>query len=84
VRLDQLGVQILRRAILREVHPNKVVIEDRFSGQRNEVAVVAMVDCGFRLPAEPLPGVKIAAGDCVAPRTVLEAVREGRRAIHAL
>ena len=84
VRLAQLGVQILRRAILREVHPNKVVLEDRFSGQRSEIAVVAMVDCGFRLPAEPLPGVKVAAGDCVAPRTVLEAVREGRRAIQAL
>jgi mycofactocin system FadH/OYE family oxidoreductase 1 len=84
VRLAQLGVQIARRAILREVHPTKVVIEDRFSGQRREIATTAMVDCGFRLPTDPIPGVHQAAGDCVAPRTVLEAILEGRRAAAAL
>ena len=38
--------------------------------------------CGHRLPDEALylhrPGT-LRAGDCVAPRTVLEAVLEGRR-----
>ena len=43
-----------------------------------------MVDCGFRLPTEPLAGATIAAGDCVAPRTVLEAVLEGRRAARSI
>ena len=41
-----------------------------------------VVDCGHRLPDESLylarPGT-LRAGDCVAPRTVLEAVLEGRR-----
>jgi hypothetical protein len=84
VRLAQLGVQIARRAILREVQSDKVVLEDRFSGQRREVAITALVDCGFRLPTSPLPGVNLTAGDCVAPRTVLEAILEGRRAAAAL
>lgn len=84
VRLAQLGVQIARRAILREVHPTKVVLEDRFSGQRYDIAAVALVDCGFRLPTDPLPTADQAVGDCVAPRTVLEAVREGRRAAVSL
>ena len=44
----------------------------------------AVVDCGFRLPTDPLPGVIARIGDCVAPRTILEAVLEGRRAALAL
>jgi hypothetical protein len=38
-----------------------------------------VVDCGFRLPTDAMPGVQHQAGDCVAPRTILEAVLEGRR-----
>ncbi len=43
------------------------------------IAAAAMVDCGFRLPTDPLPGAQAAAGDCVAPRTVHEAILEARR-----
>ena len=39
-----------------------------------------LVDCGFRLPTDPLAGAVAQAGDCVAPRTVHEAILEGRRA----
>jgi len=46
------------------------------------VDAAVVVDCGHRLPDETLyderPGT-LRAGDCVAPRTVLEAVLEGRR-----
>jgi hypothetical protein len=84
VRLAQLGVQISRRSILREIHADKVVIEDRFSGERSILVANALVDCGFRLPTDPLPGIQIFAGDCVAPRTVLEAIREGRRVVQDL
>lgn len=82
VRLQQLGVRIERRAILRAVTPTGIELEDRFSGERRHVDAVALVDCGFRLPDEPLAGTTAAtrAGDCVAPRTLLEAVLEGRRA----
>ena len=80
VRLAQAGVRIERRSIVRSVGNGSVTVEDRFSGQRRVIEVAATVDCGFRLPSEPLPGVHLSAGDCVAPRTVHEAILEGRRA----
>ena len=46
-----------------------------------------VVHCGHRLPEETLylhrPGT-LRAGDCVAPRTVLEAVLEARRTAMAI
>ncbi|MCB0979496.1 MAG: mycofactocin system FadH/OYE family oxidoreductase 1, partial [Ilumatobacter sp.] len=79
VRLQQRGVQVERRAILRAVRPGEVELEDRFSGERRTLPAAALVDCGFRLPDDPLPGAAHQAGDCVAPRTIHEAVLEGRR-----
>ena len=60
--------------------PGEVVVEDRFTGERRTIPCAAVVDCGFRLPADPLPGATMQAGDCVAPRTIHEAILEGRRA----
>jgi hypothetical protein len=96
VRLQQRGVDIERRTIVRAVRPAaangsgveeaalEVEVEDRFSGTRRVLAAAAVVDCGFRLPDTPLPGVTRRAGDCVAPRTIHEAILEGRRAAIAL
>lgn len=84
VRLAQRGVRIERRAILRAARAGAVELEDRFSGQRHTVPCVALVDCGFRLPTDPLPGADLAAGDCVAPRTIHEAILEARRAAMAI
>ncbi|MGE0140499.1 MAG: mycofactocin system FadH/OYE family oxidoreductase 1 [Ilumatobacteraceae bacterium] len=84
VRLAQRGVRIERRSIVRAVRAGEVELEDRFSGERRTVACTAVVDCGFRLPTEPLPGATVQIGDCVAPRTILEAVLEARRAALAL
>lgn len=82
-RLQQAGVTIHRRSLLRMVRrgPDGVVaeIEDRYSGERTVIECDAVVDCGFRLPDEPLDGVDHRAGDAVAPRTVFEAILEGRR-----
>ncbi|MBI4933570.1 MAG: mycofactocin system FadH/OYE family oxidoreductase 1 [Actinobacteria bacterium] len=83
-RLAQRGARIERRSLLRVVRPGEVELEDRFSGERRTVECVAVVDCGFRLPTEPLPDAQYQAGDCVAPRTILEAVLEGRRAALSL
>jgi len=87
VRLAQRGVTVLRRSIPRSVTESErkslvVRVQDRFSGQFQEVECVAVVDAGFRLPTEPIVAnvPVITAGDCVAPRTVLEAVLDGRRA----
>jgi 2,4-dienoyl-CoA reductase (NADPH2) len=51
------------------------------------VPAVIVVDCGHRLPDDKLSAAVVErtgeaparAGDCVAPRTILEAVLEGRR-----
>jgi 2,4-dienoyl-CoA reductase (NADPH2) len=84
VRLQQVGVRIERRTLLRAVRPDEVEVEDRFTGERRTIAAVAVVDCGFRLPDDPRPDAYVRAGDCVAPRTIHEAVLEGRRAAHAV
>ena len=84
VRLQQRGVRIERRSLLREVRPGEVELEDRFNGERRTVPCVALVDCGFRLPTDALPAAHVQIGDCVAPRTLLEAVLEARRAAVAL
>jgi 2,4-dienoyl-CoA reductase (NADPH2) len=84
VRLQQRGVRIERRSLLRAVHADEVELEDRFTGERRRVAAVAVVDCGYRLPDEPRGDATLRAGDCVAPRTLHEAILEGRRAAHVI
>ena len=84
VRLAQGAVQIERRTLLRAVNPDHVIVEDKYTGERRRIDCVAVIDCGFRLPTDPISGAHIAAGDCVAPRTIYEAVLEGRRAAIAV
>lgn len=88
VRLQQAGVSIERRSILRRFGLGVVSIEHRFSEVNTDVAVDALVDCSARLPDDTLywasGGVGTRVGDAVAARTVAEAVREGRRAVMAL
>ena len=94
-RLQQAGVQLLRRSLLRSVKKGSVEIEDRFSGERRTERFAAVVDAGYRLPEQRLWDLAdawcaerdvtlVRAGDCVAPRTIAEAVREGRRAALAV
>jgi 2,4-dienoyl-CoA reductase (NADPH2) len=84
VRLQQQGVQIERRSLLRVARAGEVELEDRFSGERRVIPCAALVDCGFRLPTDPIPGAAGQAGDCVAPRTIHEAVLEARRVALAI
>jgi len=81
-RLQRAGIRRELRALLRDVRPGRVELEDIWTGERRQVACGALVDCGHRLPEEQLYGQRpgtARAGDCVAPRTILEAVLEGRR-----
>jgi hypothetical protein len=84
VRLAQAAVQIERRTLLRGATVDHVIVEDKYTGEQRHIECAAVVDCGFRLPTDPIPGAHIAAGDCVAPRTIYEAVLEGRRAALAV
>ncbi len=81
-RLQRAGVRRELRARLRDAKPGTAVVEHVWTGERHEVPCAVIVDCGSRLPEETLAAARPdlpRAGDCVAPRTVLEAVLEGRR-----
>jgi 2,4-dienoyl-CoA reductase (NADPH2) len=82
VRLQRAGVRRELKALLREAGGGRALLEDVWTGERREIACGLLVDCGHRLPEESLylarPGTP-RAGDCVAPRSLYEAVLEGRR-----
>ncbi|GAA1234140.1 mycofactocin system FadH/OYE family oxidoreductase 1 [Pseudonocardia alaniniphila] len=82
-RLQRAGVVRELYSLLRGVHGGRAVLEHVWTGERREIDCAVVLDCGHRLPedglwaAHPdLPRV----GDCIAPRTVYEAVLEARRA----
>ena len=81
-RLQRAGVRRELRALLRRVEGGRAHLEDVWTGEARTVDCAVVVECGHRLPEESLylarPGTR-RAGDCVAPRGVLEAVLEGRR-----
>jgi 2,4-dienoyl-CoA reductase (NADPH2) len=81
-RLQRAGVRRELRALLRGLAGGLARLEDVWTGERRDVPCAVVVDCGHRLPDEELylerPGT-LRAGDCVAPRTALDAVLEGRR-----
>ena len=81
-RLQRAGVTRELRAILRGAKGGRALLDDVWTGERLEIDCSVIVDCSHRLPEESLylsrPGTP-RAGDCVAPRTILEAVLEGRR-----
>jgi NADPH-dependent 2,4-dienoyl-CoA reductase/sulfur reductase-like enzyme len=86
-RLAQAGVHFHKRCRLTSVRKGVAVLTDRFSDSTEELKVATVVDAGHRLPddaftdelREGLGHRPLAAGDCVAPRTVHEAILEGRR-----
>jgi 2,4-dienoyl-CoA reductase (NADPH2) len=81
-RLQRAGVHRELRAKVRRIADGRVHLEDVWTGEARSLEAAVLVDCGPRLPDEDLylerPGTP-RAGDCVAPRTVLDAVIEGRR-----
>jgi hypothetical protein len=84
-RLQRAGVTRELKALLRKASDGKALLEDVWTGAQRTVPADVVVDCGHRLPNEDLyvSGTP-RAGDCVAPRTVLEAVLEGRRVAQEL
>jgi len=86
VRLLAGGVHIERRSLLRRVAAGSVEVEDRFTGVARAIEADVVVDAGYRLPDDALwrETGRPRAGDAVAPRTIYEAVLEGRRAALAL
>jgi mycofactocin system FadH/OYE family oxidoreductase 1 len=87
VRLQRAGVTREPRSLLRAAGGGTALLEDAWTGEQRRVRCAVLVDCGHRLPEDELgrlrPGT-VRAGDCVAPRSVHEAVLEGRRAAQSL
>ncbi len=87
-RLLQAGVALVKRSVLRSLGTTGVVVEERYTGLTTVIACAALVDCGTLLPDDALwraTGERHPrAGDAVAPRTIHEAILEGRRAALAL
>ena len=90
-RLQQAGVDRVLSSVLRAVTVEGAVIEQRWTREQHVMPTDLVVDAGHRLAEEYLYEALIAAdaslrdelvraGDCVAPRTVHEAILEGRRA----
>jgi hypothetical protein len=75
-------------ALVRGVQDGTAVLADRWTGAESRIPCAVLVEAGPARPGDVPPGdaVKggIAAGDAVAPRTVLQAVLEGRRAAFAV
>jgi NADPH:quinone reductase-like Zn-dependent oxidoreductase len=82
-RLARAGVRRETSSVLRRAGDGVAVLADGWTGTERSVACAVVVDAGPDLPGDVPPGTP-AAGDAIAPRTVLEAVLEGRRAVRAL
>ncbi|WP_379539745.1 mycofactocin system FadH/OYE family oxidoreductase 1 [Pseudonocardia petroleophila] len=82
-RLERAGVARELCSRLVGARAGRAVLEHVWTGEQRSVECRAVVDCGHRLPDDALWRARPhhpRAGDCVAPRTVHEAVLEGRRA----
>ena len=86
IRLHGLGVRLVKQAIVRRVGDGTVDVEDRFSGAAHVIEATTFIACGHRLPDHTLDAHETLpqAGDRVAPRTIHEAILEGRRVAMAL
>lgn len=85
-RLQQAGVVRRLHSKIREVGARGVLVEDVYTGTQETLACQAFVDAGYRLPDAQLPEDQLHSetgadriGDCVAPRTLHEAILDGRR-----
>ncbi|WP_018332341.1 NAD(P)-binding protein [Actinomycetospora chiangmaiensis] len=77
LRLQRAGVERVPEHRVVEHHTDHVVVADVVTGQRRTIPGT-LVDAGPREPHH-LPSGRL-VGDARAPRTVTEAIREGRRA----
>jgi 2,4-dienoyl-CoA reductase (NADPH2) len=90
-RLQQAGVVRVLSCVLRAVTVEGAVVEERWTSEKRVIPADLVVDAGHRLAESELYDTLVGAdaslrdelvraGDCVAPRTVHEAILEGRRA----
>jgi 2,4-dienoyl-CoA reductase (NADPH2) len=81
-RLRRAGVAVEAFSRLVELADGVATLVDVHTGARRTLPCRLVVDCVARLPEDTLWTARphlARAGDCVAPRTVYEAILEGRR-----
>jgi 2,4-dienoyl-CoA reductase-like NADH-dependent reductase (Old Yellow Enzyme family) len=96
-RLQSAGVTLVRRCALRRVAAGHAEVEDAFGAGAQVLSADLVIDAGPRLPAPLWPDSSdgagaddaltsriVVAGDAVAPRTIYQAILEGRRAVLSL
>lgn len=88
VRLAQRDIAVAKRSVVTQVTRDAVTVRERYSGEETSLEAALLVDAGPRLPDDVLwraaGGRAERAGDAVAPRTVHEAILEGRRVAQRL
>ncbi|WP_239377391.1 mycofactocin system FadH/OYE family oxidoreductase 1 [Frankia sp. Cj5] len=91
VRLHQAGVKLVKRTILTQLEGTILYGDDVFSDATVEIACAALVTNTAELPLlgpdeidELAAASGTVVGDAVAPRSIYEAVLEGRRAALAV
>ncbi len=92
VRLQQAGVAFQRRQRLVAIGGGSASLRHVYTAAATEIAVASIVDCSARIPndglwtalTDPHHQRVHRAGDAIAPRTVAEAIREGRAAAEAI
>ena len=80
-RLAALGVQVRTHAGAVAISNGAVIVEDRFTGLSEQVVADLCVDAGHRVPGPATWGdATVTVGDAIAPRGILMAMLEARRA----
>ena len=88
VRLQRAGIKRHLHSEIRSAVDGVAVLEDRHTKARITLDCGVVVDCSPGIARALPPGVdgedNLVVGDAVAPRTALEAMREGRQAAQAV
>ncbi|TJZ79680.1 mycofactocin system FadH/OYE family oxidoreductase 1 [Rhodococcus oryzae] len=82
-RLQRAGIARHLSMTVRSIAADGVQLENVHTGERRLQAAATLIDCTHRLPEESLvreSPASVRIGDCLAPRTAAEAIREGRAA----
>lgn len=78
VRLQRAGIQRHLLSKILRVGDGGAEVEDVHTGQRRMIECAVVVDCSHRSAEDSLHGPRrMTIGDCVAPRSAAEAIRDG-------
>ncbi|MDI9916389.1 mycofactocin system FadH/OYE family oxidoreductase 1 [Rhodococcus sp. IEGM 1379] len=80
-RIQQAGIVRVCSSRVVAVSDGAVVVENVYTGVETQLSCAVVVDCSPRLPDDSIQNfASMHVGDAIAPRTVLESMREGRSA----